>query len=62
MINKNTSNALLNMYDLRNTLDRKTKSLTKRHSGTENDTTIGELIDDVVHFLEELEKENKQCT
>ena len=57
-MNKNdVSNAYFNIVDIENTLDEKTKALTRRHGGTQNDTTVGELIHDIKLFLEELEKE-----
>ena len=56
-VNKNeVSNAYFNIVDIENTLDKETKALTRRHGGTQNDTTVGELIHDVKLFLEELEK------
>ena len=57
-MNKNdVSNAYFNIVDIENTLDEKTKALTRVHGGTENDTTVGELIHDIKLFLEELENE-----
>ena len=53
------SNAYFNIVDIENTLNEKTKALTRVHGGTQNDTTIGELIHDVKLFLVELEKESK---
>ena len=54
-MNKNEiSNALFNIIDIENTLDEKTKSLTRIHGGTQNDTTVGELIHDIKLFLEKL--------
>ena len=56
-MNKNDiSNAYFNIVDVENTLDEKTKALTRVHGGTENDTTVGELIHDIKLFLEELEE------
>jgi len=46
------SNAYFNIVDIDNTLDEKTKALTRRHGGTQNDTTVGELIHDIKLFLE----------
>ena len=58
VLNKNEiSNAYFNIVDLENTLDKETKSLTRRHSGTENSDTVGDLIDDIKLFLEELGSE-----
>lgn len=48
------SNIYFNIIDIENTLDKKTKSLTRRHAGTENSDTIGELIEDVKLSIEEL--------
>ena len=48
------SNAYLNIVDIDNTLDKKIKSLPRRHGGTENSDTVGDLIDDLKYFLEEL--------
>ena len=57
-MNKNEiSNAYFNIVDIENTLDEKTKALTRVHGGTENDTTVGELIHDIKLFLENLEGE-----
>ena len=57
-MNKNEiSNAYFNIVDVENTLDEKTKALTRVHGGTENDTTVGELIHDIKLFLENLEGE-----
>lgn len=58
MIDQNAlSDAVLNMYDIRDALpDRiKNKSL---HEPT-TDYTIGDCIDDVLLFLEQLEETNK---
>ena len=56
-MNKNEiSNAYFNIVDIENTLDEKTKALTRVHGGTENDTTVGELIHDIKLFLEDLEE------
>jgi len=58
VLNKNEiSNAYFNIVDLENTLDKETKSLTRRHGGTENSDTVGDLIDDIKLFLEELGSE-----
>ena len=51
------SNAYFNIVDIENTLDKKTKALTRRHGGTQNEDTVGELIHDIKLFLEELEGE-----
>ena len=57
MTKNDISNAYFNIVDIENTLDEKTKALTRVHGGTQNDTTIGELIHDIKLFLEELENE-----
>ena len=55
MINKNElSNAVLNMYDIRKALSEKVKN--KSLNETSTDYTIGDCIDDVVLFLEQLEE------
>tara|TARA_R100000750_G_scaffold41239_1_gene26795 strand:- start:26 stop:211 length:186 start_codon:yes stop_codon:yes gene_type:complete len=59
-MNKNEiSNAYFNVMDIENTLDAETKSLTRRHGGTQNEDTVGDLIHDIKLFLEELEREEE---
>ena len=59
-LNKNEiSNAYFNIVDIDSTLDEETKSLTRRHSGTQNNDTVGDLIQDIKIFLEGLEREVK---
>lgn len=54
MINQNAlSSALCDMYDIRNALSKKVKNQPKDTDGTE--ITIGDCIDDVILFLENLE-------
>ena len=48
------SNAYFNIIDIDNTLDKETKSLPRRHGGTENSDTVGDLIDDVKLFIANL--------
>ena len=48
------SNAYFNIIDMDNTLDKETKSLPRRHGGTEKSDTVGDLIDDVKLFIEYL--------
>ncbi len=48
------SNAYFNIIDIKNTLDKESKSLPRRHGGTANSDTVGELIDDVKLFIENL--------
>jgi hypothetical protein len=47
------SSALCDMYDIRNALSAKVKKMPKDNEGTE--ITIGDCIDDVILFLEQLE-------
>lgn len=47
------SNALMDMYDIKNALSDSIKSKPKDSEGT--DITIGDCIDDVIKFLEERE-------
>lgn len=55
MINQNDlSSALCDMYDIREALTDKIKNKPKDSDGT--DITIGDCIDDVILFLEGLEK------
>lgn len=49
------TSALMDMYDIRRTLPTKVKAMPKDNDGTEY--TIGECVDDVIAFLEQLEKE-----
>ena len=56
MINQNAlSSALCDMYDIRDALSKKVKNQPKDNDGTE--ITIGDCIDDVILFLEVLERE-----
>ena len=48
------SSALCDMYDIRNTLPSKVKNQPKDNDGTE--TTIGDCLDSVIQFLENLER------
>jgi hypothetical protein len=55
MINQNNlSSAICDMYDIREALTDKIKNKPKDSDGT--DITIGDCIDDVILFLEGLEK------
>jgi hypothetical protein len=47
-----TSQALCDMYDIKRALSKKIKSMPKDNEGTE--ITIGDCIDDVILFLENL--------
>ena len=53
-ITNDLSSALCDMYDIRNTLSNKVKNQPKDNDGTE--TTIGDCLDSVIEFLENLEK------
>ena len=46
-------NALFNIYDIKNSLNSSIKKRPKDNDGTE--TTIGDCIDEVIEFLEQLE-------
>lgn len=48
-----TQSALCDMYDVRNAIPDKIKKLPKDNDGSE--ITVGQCIDDVILFLEELE-------
>lgn len=48
------SDAVLNMYDIRDALSARIKNKPKDNDGT--DYTIGDCIDDVIMFLESLEE------
>lgn len=55
MINENAlSDAVLNMYDIRNALSERVKNKSLHEPTT--DYTIGDCLDDVILFLEGLEK------
>jgi len=58
MIDQNAlSDAVLNMYDLREALSEKIKNKSLHEPTT--DYTIGDCLDDVILFLEQLEGANK---
>jgi len=58
MIDSNAlSSALCDMYDIREALTDKIKNKPKDNEGT--DITIGDCLDDVILFLEQLEETNK---
>jgi hypothetical protein len=58
MIDANAlSSALCDMYDIREALTDKIKNKPKDNEGT--DITIGDCLDDVILFLEQLEETNK---
>jgi len=51
------SNAFFNAYDIRKTLESHGLMNIKRvHGGTDNEDTLGDLISDVILFLEKLEE------
>ena len=57
------SNALFNVYDIKKTVESHGFTNIKRvHGGTENEDTLGELISDVIYFLEKLEQANGNQT
>lgn len=56
MIDSNAlSNAVLNMYDIREALSKRTKNK-PLNDDTDSDYSIGDCLDDVVLFLEQLEE------
>jgi len=58
MIDSNAlSSALCDMYDIREALTDKIKNKPKDNEGT--DITIGDCLDDVILFLEQLEETNQ---
>jgi len=58
MIDQNAlSDAVLNMYDIREALSEKIKNKSLHEPTT--DYTIGDCLDDVILFLEQLEGANK---
>ena len=54
------SNAYFNILDVENTLSKKTKAMARRHGGTENEDTIGELLSDIKNFILTLENEQNK--
>ena len=59
MIDSNAlSDAVLNMYDIRDALTEKIKNKSLHEPTT--DYTIGDCLDDVILFLEQLENQNDQ--
>jgi len=56
LVNQNAlSSALCDMYDIREALSTRIKNRPKDNEGT--DITIGDCIDDVILFLEQLDAE-----
>ena len=56
-----TTNALLNAIDIQKTIESKDLNNIKRfHSGTSNEDTLEDLINDVVSFLENLTEQLKE--
>ena len=53
-ITNDISSALCDMYDIRSALSDKIKNKPKDADGT--DTTIGDCLDSVIEFLEDLER------
>ena len=54
-IDKGLSSALCDMYDIRRALPKDIQRMPKDNEGT--DYTIGECVEDVILFLEQLQKE-----
>jgi len=53
------TNALCNAIDIKKTIESNGLNNIKRvHSGTDNEDTLQDLIDDVIYFLENLEVKN----
>lgn len=50
------ASALLDAYDIRNTLPKRVKNQPKDHEGTE--ITIGDCLDDIIALLEDLDQHN----
>lgn len=58
MIDQNEiSNAVLNMYDIRDALSKRMKA--RRIHDPDTDYSIGDCINDVILFLEQLEETNQ---
>ena len=56
LLDKNqVSNAVLNMYDIRDALTKRTKNK-PLNDDTGSDYSVGDCIDDVILFLESLEE------
>ena len=56
-----TTNALLNAIDIKKTIESNSLNNIKRvHSGTANEDTLEDLINDVVSFLENLTEQVKE--
>jgi hypothetical protein len=56
MLDQNqVSNAVLNMYDIRDTLSKRIKNK-PLNDDTDSDYSVGDCIDDVILFLEGIEK------
>ena len=56
-----TTKALLDAIDIKETLDSNNLNNIKRvHAGTDNEDTLGDLIFDVVYFLENLTEQLKE--
>ena len=53
--------ALCNAIDIKKTIESNGLNNIKRvHSGTDNEDTLQDLIDDVIYFLENLEVKNNE--
>ena len=56
-----TTKAYFDAIDIKKTIDSNNLNDIKRvHSGTDNEDTLKELIDDVIYFLENLEQQLKR--
>jgi len=56
-----TTKAYFDAIDIKKTIDSNNLNDIKRvHSGTDNEETLKDLIDDVIYFLENLEQQLKR--
>ena len=56
-----TTKAYFDAIDIKKTIDSNNLSNIKRvHSGSDNEETLKDLIDDVIYFLENLEQQLKR--
>jgi len=56
-----TTNALFNAIDIKNTIDTNNLNNVKRvHDGTDSEDTLDDLINDVIYFLENLTDDLQQ--
>ncbi|NDB69115.1 MAG: hypothetical protein EB015_14115 [Methylocystaceae bacterium] len=59
MLNEKISDALFDMYDIRRTLSQKIKNKPKDNDGSI--FTVGDCIDNVIDFLEQLREEQSHA-